>query len=746
MPIAMPAKKPAVPEGFYGRGLPDVTCEASHFGPRHQVGILCGRVECRDDVELLGLDRDGDAEWADLEHALGCELPPTLSSKGDRHRFYWLPAGLDIDQCNRIAGLTIDTRSHAGGYFREPWEWDQPFSLGAVVDFPDPDALARLSGTTRARAAAPSSEPTRAPDDIPDLSALTPHFAPAGHSDGRYVVMRAIGGWLAQHGYHPDAIAEAVMQYVPTDQPVRRGREAADAARQLYAGGPHPPGWRELGERFGDDVRAEVEHTVLDPVAEAWALRYAERRAEPTLKAPAEAPNRLAVASDLDALGALPLWAQAHVLAAQEELRTPLALNVASALGALACAVSGRVTVRIHSSYACHTCLFVCTVADPGEVKSAAFNRALGPIVAWEAAQSRDDAERYTRAKVARAELEEQVKALEKERKRGFLADDAPEPSDDLLRLHIKLAEPPPVPFRAIVGDVTSEKLADMLAQHGRLICLSSDAGKIFSVLGGQYSGGAADLSVWLEAYDGRSAPVDRMGREAERPRHDHTTLSCVLSTQPSVLEAITGNGAMTGQGFVHRFCWVLCDSVPRRWAPGERVQPMPGEVAKAYGEGVDGMLALPVGTEAAFSPEAEDAYIAWRDELEARKVSELGGELKGWAGKHLERTARIAAVLWAADGAQGPITGAHFGRAVVLGRWLIPHAVRALVGGDTDLLEAKVVAVVEKLGGRASKRQIARVAPRTVRASKVLDGLLAGLVERGVLDLAGKVYVVPTP
>src|SRR5690606_225676 len=83
------------------------------------------------------------------------------------------------------------------------------------------------------------------------------------------------------------------------------------------------------------------------------------------------------------ALQALPEWVSDHVRACQEELRTPLALNIANALGVLASAVSGRLKVRIHANYTAHTCLFVCSVAPPGELKSPSFKLAAAPIKAW---------------------------------------------------------------------------------------------------------------------------------------------------------------------------------------------------------------------------------------------------------------------------------------------------------------------------------------------------------------------------
>jgi hypothetical protein len=721
------------------------------------VGILCGRVlGARGRThEICGFDRDHDAEWADLERALGVPLPTTLSSKGDRHRYYWLPRGHGIRQQNGLVP-DVDLRSDHGGYLVEPWEWDQPFDVAAVAELDTcaVEALRMLRGLHDSETAYGSDLPELGTLDDNQSEALIAaaldEWPSAGGHTGFHECCMAFGGTCRRAGIERDSTHDmitAIVQSAGSASPGTRVKAALDAWDRTERADPERPAYgrpalvKLLANEGTATLAAFDACRRPDPVVDAIVTRWADRRARANAPAPATAPSSPGVTPD-DVLACLPAAARAHVLAAQEELRTPLELNLANTLGAMSCAVSGRLQVRMHASYVAHTCLWWCTVADPGELKSAAFNRAMQPIQSWEAEQTKLDADRYTRARVARSELEDQVKHLERERKRGFTAEDAPAPSDDLLRLHIKLAEPTPVPFRAIVGDVTSEKLADMLAQHGRLLCLSSDAGKIFSVLAGQYSGGSADLSVWLEAYDGRSAPVDRMGREAERPRHDCTTLACVLSTQASVLETVTGNQAMTGQGFVQRFCWVVCDSIAQRWAPGERVRPMPGDVSKAYGEMLDAMLALPAGSEAQLSPEAEAAYIAWRDELEARKCLDLGGEIKGWSGKHLERTARIASVLWAADGGKCPVTGEQFARAVVIGRWLTHHAVRVL-GGQQDQLDEKLLACVSAAHAKHKRpvtvRDFAHKLPRALRRdAKARDARLANLTALGALVQVG--------
>lgn len=286
MPIAMPRKQPAVPEGAYGLAVPDATWESQDFRDGQQVGILCGRVEGRDDIELLGLDRDGDIAWAELEDSLGGELPPTLSSKGDAHRFYWIPAGLDLAQRNHFVATDVgafDPRPHSGGYLREPWEWDGGgFDVDAIVTLP-PKALDGLK-----RLLAPKAPGAGA--DLPDAGVeLTDAMQRAlvdaavaewpGAGEGVHEASMALGGALRRVGVDWDstrAIATAVLRDGGcSDKPRMRIKAALDAWGRVERG-ETAYGAPTLRNRLVDGGRktlAALEQIRKPP---AWVQRIAE--------------------------------------------------------------------------------------------------------------------------------------------------------------------------------------------------------------------------------------------------------------------------------------------------------------------------------------------------------------------------------------------------------------------------------------------------------------------------------------
>jgi hypothetical protein len=727
MPIAMPAKEPAVAPGFYARDLPEACAEPEQFRDDHQVGILCGRVRHREDKALCGLDRDGDATWGMLEELFGCALPSTLTSKGDRHRFYWIPTGLEVNQCNgilRCDGGAIDTRPHAGGYFREPWEWDGGFDIDRIAELPDDavEALRELSGTKSEAVCDPAAFGPH--ERELDLSALKPHLAPAGHDDSRHELVRALGGWAGKANFSSEALERAVGR-LPTNQPGKRVQQARLAYERARRG-LETPGWKYLEERFGADVANAFARANEDPwlaaVRKWW--RSDERRNAKARRA----------------LQALPKWCRGHVEACCEELRTPLEVNLALALGALSSAVQGRVVVRMHDGWSEHTGLYVCVVDDPSGLKSPALRKAVEPIKQWEADTIKAKAPELQQAKLEREVLEKTSEDLKKSLKPYSGNSDPTDPlnretneAKRLIQVRTRLAEPPPVEFRYLAEDCTPERLVALLADHGRLAFITDEGSTIFGMLGGRYDQQQqANLSAWCKAYDGDSVRVDRVGRETTAPRHPYTTLSSTVATQPSVFCAAMRNPAFVGQGLVARFSWVVAPPTGPRWAEGEQAAPVPLKVLDRYAKRLRRMLGLRL-QEVTLSPEAHAADVRWRDELERRLHGESADltDLRGWVGKHRGRTARIAGILWAADGGKEPqITGEQYERAIELARWLLDCTAAALrtrnvevVGAFEDKILQLVGEGVDKLGKLESRITAARRGDVQPALDRLVDG-----------------------
>ncbi|WP_240778634.1 DUF3987 domain-containing protein, partial [Salipiger aestuarii] len=84
------------------------------------------------------------------------------------------------------------------------------------------------------------------------------------------------------------------------------------------------------------------------------------------------------------------------------------------------------------------------------------------------------------------------------------------------------------------ITDATTEKVAELLAQTWRGLLMSRDELSGWLASMDRYSGGG-DRPFWLEAYGGRSYPVDRKS-SPEPIIVDHLTVAVLGGTQPDKL------------------------------------------------------------------------------------------------------------------------------------------------------------------------------------------------------------------
>lgn len=161
-------KQPAVRKGVFGKAHPTFSSQPEDFSHGgYGLAILCGPSTAWPEHDLVCLDLDGDTDF-DLEGALG-PLPPTLTSKAGRHRYYLAPRGAlkniaDWFRTKASTGTGLDVKTD-GGYAVEypslngrgerveydPPGWRDPVELPA-------EALERLlaarakQGSVKARA------------------------------------------------------------------------------------------------------------------------------------------------------------------------------------------------------------------------------------------------------------------------------------------------------------------------------------------------------------------------------------------------------------------------------------------------------------------------------------------------------------------------------------------------------------------------------------------------------------------
>jgi hypothetical protein len=229
-------------------------------------------------------------------------------------------------------------------------------------------------------------------------------------------------------------------------------------------------------------------------------------------------------------------------------------------------------------------------------------------------------------------------------------------------------------------------------------MAVMSPEGDVFELMAGRYSkNGAPNFAVYLKGHSGDTLRVDRIGRPPEFVKNPALTIG--LTVQPDVIQGLSQHPGFRGRGLLGRFLYSLPESLlgHRDTNPPE----VPGIIRAEYHKNVLALLNLPFDTDDEGKPaahclslgqEPQVALSQFAAELEP-KLAPLGelGSITDWAGKLVGAVVRIAGLLHMAQhlGEETPwtrpITVDTVARAILVGRYLIPHAraAYATMGAD---------------------------------------------------------------
>jgi len=251
---------------------------------------------------------------------------------------------------------------------------------------------------------------------------------------------------------------------------------------------------------------------------------------------------------------------------------------------------------------------------------------------------------------------------------------------------------------RIFTGDITAERLQQLLVEQGERIAVLSDEGGIFNIMGGAYSGGMGSLDVFLQGHAGSAMRVDRAGRLAHL---DRPCLTIGLALQPGILQDTGKARKFRDSGLMARFVYV----VPRSTVGVRDVRAriaIDDDARRRYETGID---ALHQGTERRvaaakalpFTAAAREHWLDLCEDIERRQGE--GGRyahMADWTSKLPGAAARIAALLALAEHGTdlAEVPEASLRRAVQLARLLVPHAEAAfaLMGASDGEADAHAV------------------------------------------------------
>jgi hypothetical protein len=416
---------------------------------------------------------------------------------------------------------------------------------------------------------------------------------------------------------------------------------------------------------------------------------------------------------------ALPPWQRDFVAGLAEATQTPPDLAGILVLAVTSVAVAKKAVVRVRPGYSEPLNTFAAVALPPASRKTPVFREVVAPIEAFERARAEEVG---PAAAEARAKKEIDEKTLEELKRRAAKAEgEERDKRIEEANAQVKTIEETKVPEipRLLADDVTPEKLASLMAEHGGRMGVLSAEGGIFGIMAGRYSASKnnVNLAVYLKGHAGDTVRVDRVGRA---PAYiDRPALTLGLAVQPDVIRGLAQNPGFRGQGLLGRFLYAM----PRSLVGHRDVDPppLPDEARDDYRDGVRALLELPFGTDENGAPaehvvtltrEAYELWLAFSRWLEPQ-LAAFGAlaHLADWAGKLAGAVVRIAGLFHLADQAgksspwSVPIPAATMRRAIEVGEYLCPHARAAFaeMGADPAVADARYVLGWVRRHGTAS-------------------------------------------
>jgi hypothetical protein len=260
-----------------------------------------------------------------------------------------------------------------------------------------------------------------------------------------------------------------------------------------------------------------------DPNGFKMAFQAAMDQAEPlsSEEAPDEWPDPIPFDAPVTLprfpLDALPKPIAAYVQEVAATRQVPIDLSGMLSLGTVSAAAAKRFRVQIGNTHSEPVNLFEAVAMEPGSRKSAVYADMIEPLEVYEQELQADKALEITRAQETRAIEEGRLRSLREQAVKGKTPTERDLARQEALQLASQLTTIPPEP-RLVAGDITPEKLANLLfEQGGRIAVMDAEAGGVFEIMAGPYThDGKANLDIYLRGHAGDTLRVDRLGRTTE--------------------------------------------------------------------------------------------------------------------------------------------------------------------------------------------------------------------------------------
>lgn len=409
--------------------------------------------------------------------------------------------------------------------------------------------------------------------------------------------------------------------------------------------------------------------------------------------------------------------------AVAENIGVPVDLPSLVGLGVGSACTCGRVTVPFNHDWKEVAQLYIMCVMESGRGKSPVFRKMVSPLLERQTEENRGQIVAIEQAKASFDVLQARRTAAVKKKD-----------NDEARQVAAEIAafQMPHMINRFNTGNITPERLAELMQENGGSVALLDDEGEMLDMLEGRYQD-IPDLGPYLKGYDG-NYPI-QMERRSGRVLVENANLSILILTQTVVAEKTMTNPRMRGKGFVSRFLI----AAPEPIQEFVESKPLPAGVVSAYHNAVMRLWSMPTCT-VPLSREATDLFRAWQKQVfdRTRPWGSWGGLYKDpFAEKLPGATLRLAGVLhfWQ-DHPEEEITAATMRNAIALARYFVGHRLH-LMGGANGLTPPAADALKYLIDQKRASQKEREVKQALIkRALFRADGTAAAALEE--LEKAG--------
>jgi putative DNA primase/helicase len=349
----------------------------------------------------------------------------------------------------------------------------------------------------------------------------------------------------------------------------------------------------------------------------------------------------------------LPSWLRDWVLAIAAEKGASPDIGANLSIAVVAGAIARHVQISPRPGWWEPVNIYSITGLVPGQRKTPVFKEALRPVRTLEKRRINDHVQNVRAAFLALRLFEKQERELLQEAEPGA------DPDELAARIGDEPAGPGPTP-RLLTEDVTPEGLAGLIGDHGRIMVASDEGSAMFENLAGRYTRGSTSWDLFNKAHAAADIAVDRKGSAPVIVFDPALTLA--ITTQPTLLRSLATKPGANERGVLARPLYSLPEPVyadgPTPAAPPEVLAEYARRITNVYSDVPELRMnedEQPDPTVLGFAADARAVFERWETTLNhERRLAVSGDEdaglYLGWLSKLAGQTARLAAVLHAAE------------------------------------------------------------------------------------------------